>query len=236
MAEKKSGFMDTRGAFIEAAFALIGERSLEATSVDALVAKAGLSKGTFFHYFPTKDALLEAACERLAKEGWRAVEGSFAFAGEPIERLAAYLARGRQHRLQHAEELGQVWDKLAQEHNANLRARVSRAYRELVRPGMTQVISAGAEKGQFHVEDPEATTEVLLELVEASAEGTMRLLRSGAPDAADRASRRVNATVTAVERILGVEEGVLGRIAAQALKPLHKRAARATTTDAPTKS
>ncbi|MGC4118110.1 MAG: TetR/AcrR family transcriptional regulator [Myxococcales bacterium] len=222
MAEKKSGFMDTRGAFIDAAFALMSERSFEDTSVDVIVARAKLSKGTFFHYFRTKDALIEAACERLAQQGWQAVEPTLKGEGSPIEKLAGYLSQGRRFRVKHAAEVGEVWDGLAKEHNATLRARVSKAYRELVRPHFRELIAQGAAAGQFQVEDAATTTDLLLEFVEASAEGSMRLLRSGSPDAAELASRRVNATMTAVERILGVEKGVLLRTCAQTLERFQK--------------
>lgn len=225
MARKKSQKMDTRGALIDALLALVGQEGFESTSVDAIVARAGLSKGTFFHYFPTKDALLDASCERLAEQGWKAVEPAFDGPGTPVEKLAGYLVTGRRFRLERAGEVGGVWDALAHEPNAPLRAKVGKAYRARVGPRLRDLVAQGAASGQLRVDDAPTVADLILEFVEASAEGTMRRLRAGGPDAAEQAARRVNATLTAVEKILGAEQGVLQRTCAAALDALRKPAA-----------
>ncbi len=223
MAEKKSGTMDTKGAFIDAAFALFGERGCEDTSVDAIVAAAKLSKGTFFHYYPTKDALLDAACERLAEEGWLAVRDALEGPGDPLQKLRRYLAEGRRFRVENAAKIGAFWEALERERSGRLRARVRQAYRARVGPAMARLVAEGAAKGQLDVADPQATTEILLELVDVSAEGTMRLLRAGAPDAVERARRRVEATLTAIERVLGLRVGDLDRVGARILERFQKK-------------
>lgn len=54
-----------RERILEAAEQLIIEGGLGQLSVDAVLARAGLSKGAFFHHFESKDALLAALIERL---------------------------------------------------------------------------------------------------------------------------------------------------------------------------
>ena len=46
---------------------LIREKGYSATSVDELCAKAGVTKGAFFHHFPSKDALAVAAANRWSE-------------------------------------------------------------------------------------------------------------------------------------------------------------------------
>ena len=56
----------TRGAIREAANHLFLERGVDATSVDAICAAAGVSKGTFYLYFHRKeDLLVEYGLQRL---------------------------------------------------------------------------------------------------------------------------------------------------------------------------
>ena len=58
----------TRAAIREAANRLFLEHGFEATTVDAIVAAAGVSKGTFYLYFDRKeDLLLEYGWKRLAR-------------------------------------------------------------------------------------------------------------------------------------------------------------------------
>ncbi|HUH36745.1 MAG TPA: TetR/AcrR family transcriptional regulator [Spongiibacteraceae bacterium] len=62
----------TRSAIIAAAIAVIAEHGLEAANIDALMHSAGMSRGTFYNYFPSRDAVLWAVvdhiCERVASE------------------------------------------------------------------------------------------------------------------------------------------------------------------------
>jgi AcrR family transcriptional regulator len=55
-----------RERLLEAAEQLIIEGGLGQLSVDAVLGRAGLSKGAFFHHFESRDALLAALIERLA--------------------------------------------------------------------------------------------------------------------------------------------------------------------------
>jgi AcrR family transcriptional regulator len=50
--------LERRERIYEAALALFRSQGYESTTVDQITRHAGLAKGTFFNYFPTKDAVL----------------------------------------------------------------------------------------------------------------------------------------------------------------------------------
>lgn len=84
--------MDARTKLLESALRVIRARGYTATSVDAICAAAGVTKGAFFHHFTSKDALGVAAAEY-----WSTVTGAvFAAASyhdhtDPLDRVLAYL-------------------------------------------------------------------------------------------------------------------------------------------------
>ena len=47
----------TRQAFLDATIALLSSRSMDALTVDEIATRADVAKGTFYNYFPDKDAL-----------------------------------------------------------------------------------------------------------------------------------------------------------------------------------
>ncbi len=49
---------NTRGKIIEAAWSLFYDQGYDATTIDEIIARSGTSKGSFYHYFDGKDALL----------------------------------------------------------------------------------------------------------------------------------------------------------------------------------
>lgn len=58
----------TRAKLMEAGTAVLAERGYHAARVDDVVARAGVSHGTFYLYFPNKEALVVALAERCAAE------------------------------------------------------------------------------------------------------------------------------------------------------------------------
>jgi AcrR family transcriptional regulator len=69
----------TRGQLIEVATRLFAERGYEGTSIEAVLAAAGVSRGALYHHFAGKEALftavLEAVNERVAAQVTEIVSG-----------------------------------------------------------------------------------------------------------------------------------------------------------------
>jgi AcrR family transcriptional regulator len=59
---------ETRERITQAAIELFTERGYDATTVDDIAAKADVAKGTFFNYFPRKEAVFDALAEQRAVE------------------------------------------------------------------------------------------------------------------------------------------------------------------------
>lgn len=84
---------EARRALIDAAHQLVRKQGWSATSVDALCAAAGVTKGAFFHHFASKEALGIAAAEQWTARAqhlifelpdWTRVE-------DPLERYLAHI-------------------------------------------------------------------------------------------------------------------------------------------------
>ncbi|WP_158928220.1 TetR/AcrR family transcriptional regulator [Acidisphaera sp. S103] len=83
---------DTKTRLLEAAVRVIRTKGYAATTVDDLCATAGVSKGSFFHYFKSKDGLALAAVGHFSTMA----AGLFAAApyhqaADPLERVLGYV-------------------------------------------------------------------------------------------------------------------------------------------------
>jgi len=56
--KRETGKTERRERLYEAALSLFRSQGYEKTTVDQITQRAGVAKGTFFNYFPTKDAIL----------------------------------------------------------------------------------------------------------------------------------------------------------------------------------
>ncbi|HEY6310174.1 MAG TPA: helix-turn-helix domain-containing protein [Streptosporangiaceae bacterium] len=55
----------TRGQLIEVATRMFAERGYEDTSIEAVLREAGVSRGSLYHHFASKEALFEAVAEDM---------------------------------------------------------------------------------------------------------------------------------------------------------------------------
>ncbi|MCB1565367.1 MAG: TetR/AcrR family transcriptional regulator [Rhodanobacteraceae bacterium] len=67
---------------------LIAEAGVAAVAVEPLARRLGVTKGSFYWHFPSRDALLVAALERWEQEEQEAVFGSLEGVSDPRERLS----------------------------------------------------------------------------------------------------------------------------------------------------
>ena len=83
---------DARTRLLEAAVAIVRRQGFAATSVDELCREAGVTKGAFFHHFPSKEALGVAAAEH-----WSSTTAALFAAApyhdheDPLDRVLAYI-------------------------------------------------------------------------------------------------------------------------------------------------
>src|SRR4051794_23797880 len=66
----------TRRALVDAAEELFTRDGYAATSLDAIVAEAQVTKGALYHHFSGKQALFEAVFEKVESAGARSVQAS----------------------------------------------------------------------------------------------------------------------------------------------------------------
>jgi len=81
-----------RSKLLNAAISIIRKKGYAATSVDELCTWAGVTKGAFFHHFPSKDSLAVAAIDHW----WELSDALFAAApyhrfDDPLDRILGYL-------------------------------------------------------------------------------------------------------------------------------------------------
>lgn len=86
----------TRERILDAAQALILDHGFSATSVDAIVGRAGATKGAFFHHFGSKADLAKALVERYAALDREHLEQGLAraekLASDPLQQVLLLIA------------------------------------------------------------------------------------------------------------------------------------------------
>lgn len=82
----------TASDWIDAAIAAIVEGGIQAVAVEPLASRLGTTKGSFYHHFQNRDALIVAALERWETSETEAVIARLELIQDPAERLRAVMA------------------------------------------------------------------------------------------------------------------------------------------------
>lgn len=195
-----------RTAILDAAQTVIAARGYDAMTIADVLAATEISKGAFYHYFASREALLAGVLTRRVDE-WVAA------ANEAISSSSAPAAQLRE--LVHALAAAKAADRplligaMRQVHsdaNAAMNARLRSAAAERFLPLIIEVVEAGTRSGDFRVESPAAASKVVLTLMQALAEEFARHLIAIATDAgsADAAADDVRAFGDAIPAVLGM--------------------------------
>lgn len=87
------GFTDTRRELIRTGIELLTERSFSATGIDSVVKQLGVPKGSFYHYFDSKEAYGLAVLQAYDEYFRRKLDRHLMDAGRaPIERIVGFVS------------------------------------------------------------------------------------------------------------------------------------------------
>lgn len=78
----------TRAALLAAGLELLAERPIDAVSIDELVVRAGVAKGSFFNHFADKTAFAGAVAQQVRKALEERVDAANRDERDPVMRLA----------------------------------------------------------------------------------------------------------------------------------------------------
>jgi len=201
-----------RDAFLDVAQRLVETKGYEVMSVQDVLDALEVSKGAFYHYFDSKQALLEAVVERFADGGMAAIAPILGDPNLPalkkLERVFAGIAGWKAQRKDLVVAITEVWNS---DSNAIVREKLRRMTVRLLVPLLAAVVRQGVEEDVFSVVSPDETATVLVSLMLGFQEQAVNLFiaRQANTIPFEVVERTIAGFNQAFERILGVPKGSL---------------------------
>jgi AcrR family transcriptional regulator len=179
-------------------------------AVQDILDELKISKGAFYHYFDSKQALLEALIQRLATE---ATPMLTEIVDDPdlsaLDKLHAFFEKTGRWKTDRRDYLMALLDVWYADENAIVREKLRSAMPERYGPLLAKIVEQGIVEGVMTAAHPEQISGVILYLLYDMGYDFACLLRraSSDPAAIDRAFQTAAAYNDALERILGTPEG-----------------------------
>lgn len=199
-----------RDAFVDAAQRLIQTKGYEQMSLQDVLDEVDTSRGAFYHYFNSKEALLEAVVERMVEAATAALapiaEDEDLPALRKLEGVFTGLASWKMERKEFLLSLMRVW---LSDENAIVRERFRRVTTVRLTPLLAKIVRQGKAEGVFSVSSPEHAAGVLVSLILALNQTASQLFiaRQARAVSFEDVERALAAYAEALERILGLTSG-----------------------------
>lgn len=199
-----------RDAFLDVAQRLIQTKGYEAMTIQDVLDALETSRGAFYHYFDSKQALLEAVVDRFADAAMAAVAPILRDRQLPalrkLEKVVGGIARFKAG--QKALVLALI-DVMNSDGNALFREKLRTMTGQRLVPILSTVIRQGIDEGVIHTTAPDETARVVISLIQGFQQvASEQFVARQAGTISFEEVRRTYAAVTeAVERILGAPKG-----------------------------
>lgn len=201
-----------RAELLDAAQQLFFTAGYEATTINDIIARAGVSKGGFYHHFDSKEALFEALLARIITFVIAETESIMsAEQGDALARLNTFFARARHWNMEGAANLRPAFDGVLKPNSDPLFQRIVASLMSVMTPSLTALIEIGVKEGVFSTPDPALTAETLLHISMTRRkliQESMRDFDLGQFDsAAARIEKRIESEEALFNRLLGLPAG-----------------------------
>ena len=199
-----------RDAFVDAAQRLIQAKGYEQMSIQDVLDELNASRGAFYHYFDSKQSLLQSVISRMVDGAL----GSFQpmlddptrSAPEKVAAVFSGIASWKNERRDLVLGLLQVW---LSDDNAIVREQFRREAIRRLAPALTPVMAQGVREGTLSVTSPEATARVFVSLMLGANEAATQLFlaHQSGEIGFEQVEPMLAAYAEGMERILGVRPG-----------------------------
>src|SRR5215471_4705776 len=201
-----------RNEILDAAERYITTKGYEQMVIRDLVDELQIAKGTVYHYFESKQALLMGLVERIGEQAEQLVLPIVSDREMPAQdKLVRFFAVLDQYKRENLDLLFSFMRVWYADENSLFRHKLYLARIKLLSPWLSQIIQQGVIEGAFTTAYPDQAARMIITLIEDLGYATVELLlvEEGKQIDFPRMAQIGEATADALERVLGMKSECL---------------------------
>ena len=180
---------------LKIAYRMFVEKGYDNTSIDEIIAEAGIAKGTYYYYFPSKEDTLEAVIDMMINEEVARAKEVVASPMPIPQKLAAVI-----YSLRPGQEEQNIAKVVESNENIILHDKLNKRLIAEAVPLLSSVVREGNETGVFNCEQIEERVKMIL------------IICSRLFDEDDFTENEVTAFIDVTEKIFGAQPGTMSFI------------------------
>lgn len=194
------------------AIRLFNEKGYDKTTLDEINKISEVSKGTFYHYFKSKEDLLDYFASRMSNDIMPQIQ--LIALNKNINALTKFnkiIRKIKKYKIFHRHEIKTIFSIMYNDENIKLRHKLISKVKSEYIPLFSKIIKQGKEEGVFKVDDPFMAAEILMNVSVAAADSFAPIIKAGKINLASVKEflKKAKAYKEVLRRILGIEQGSL---------------------------
>lgn len=177
------------------AYDLFLTRGYENTSVDEIIEKAQIAKGTYYYYFQSKEQMLEEVIDMMIDNETKMAEQIIRTDISVPEKIVGILTS-----MKPTEEEQPIKNTLFQEENVLMHHKIRKKLIDTLTPLLSKVIKEGVDEGIFECDNIPERVKMLL------------IISDGIFNEGTFSQRDISVFIDMTEKLLGAENGTMNFI------------------------
>jgi len=212
MGRVKKNHNERRVEIIQTASALFKEFGYQSTSVNQIIETMGISKGAFYHYFKSKEQLLDALVELFVDDVIKVVEPIVERKDiDAVTKFNLFYRTGGLYKVENLNRIMVILHAIYDSKNILLRDKLNKRSVEVTLPYLTKIFEQGRAEGAFNLDNAESVARLVLQMAIPIGEYNAKLILElkSKPENIEALDQSFKTYQTAISRFLGVSEGLL---------------------------
>ena len=215
-----------KNELLDAAQELFFTKGYKQTSIESIIKKIGVAKGTFYYYFKSKEDLLDKLTYKMSKkileEVKKIVEKDDLNA---IDKLNQAYAVAGSVKLENIELLKVLLKAFYNDRNLFFRHKMLMSSMEILAPEFSKIIRQGVNEKVFNTPFPDESARLIFEIANTFSGKIPQLIMDldKNPENLNKVEKEYRVYENAIERIIGAEEGTIEIVNRNILKNFSEK-------------
>ena len=226
MARITKEYHERKNEILDAAQELFFTKGYKQTSIESIIKKIGVAKGTIYYYFKSKEDLMDKLVKRMTNQ--ILIEVKKITERTDLDALAklnrAYITT-RNVKLENIELIKLYLKVLYKDENIILRHKIYMSNVELLVPEFAKIIQQGVEEKVFNTPFPGKAARLIFELAQILSDSTAKFFLEidKNSEIVEKLKKEIDIYEDGIERIIGAKKGSINIVDRRALKNILKK-------------
>lgn len=226
MARITKEYHERKNELLDTAQELFFTKGYRQTPVDAIIKKVGVSKGTFYYYFKSKEDLMNKLVKRMTNQILIEVKKITERTDlDALTKLDKAFIATRKIKTENVELIKLYLKVLFKDENIILRHKIYMSNIDLLVPEFVKIINQGVEEKIFNTPFPRKAARLIFELAQIFTDSSAKIFleMDKNPEIIENFGKEIDIYEDSIERIIGAKKGSINIVDRNALKNILEK-------------